>query len=755
MAGYRFIARLCRLAATGLICGAALAPALAQTGVYTMNVDLNNNQGALKKPGLGSLFGVSGVAGGLTDGYLYTGALLTVSASQGRPGENGSNLFSTERVAPLIRGKGIKMICRFNDLLYNFAPYQWDGLAVWDSRVDAATRAVSQNYKDVVLCIAPFNEPDNKFGVESSRPFMTDTALPAGNYDDKVNWLWTRTVRRIRAIDGTIPIMGPNWENYRPWERNGADQTRMRNFLSNAIATSTVPDYIGWHSLGASPGDMPLAITDYYRPLENELQLPGRPKQLINEEYGGSQNYVYDPVYKTYTGDFEGVPGTMLKHMAELERYGVDYGSSAIYGNGGLVANTVRYPWVANGRKTGGWFLMNWYRQMTGYKCFVNSWRDRAYQKFDGIASYDASTRTATVLVGGSDDAADIKVFNVAGKIGSNVRVRVDCAQWETYPNEPGRVNRAYLGGDPHDRTLNTYDKTFTCDASGHLVVPLHRIEGYNAYRILVSPTAAPASYPGKYEAENASVVGARKTYSATQCSAGGYVGGIDGAGSYAEFTVSVASRGLYALTVRHARASSGATTHILTVNGQSQGVVNYPVQTNGWSDSELRTVTRRVALEAGTNVIRFAKGDGYAELDFIDLQPDTHQYEAEFARLNNVNPGFFRDMINVPNYVGSIDQTDSWVEFQVEAPKTGTYTFQVGYANGTTSNSTHSVSVNGTPAGSVTYVPTGGWLGSIADPNTVRKTVNVTVSLNAGMNTIRLTKGTGYAELEYAYLYY
>jgi hypothetical protein len=66
-----------------------------------------------------------------------------------------------------------------------------------------------------------------------------------------------------------------------------------------------------------------------------------------------------------------------------------------------------------------------------------------------------------------------------------------------------------------------------------------------------------------------------------------------------------------------------------------------------------------------------------------------------------------------------------------------------IRYANGTGTNATHNLSVNGGSSQTVTYPATSGW-GQFGDKV-------VTVNLNAGANTIRLTKGaTGYAELDY-----
>lgn len=96
--------------------------------------------------------------------------------------------------------------------------------------------------------------------------------------------------------------------------------------------------------------------------------------------------------------------------------------------------------------------------------------------------------------------------------------------------------------------------------------------------------------------------------------------------------------------------------------------------------------------------------------------------------------------------YVGTIDYSDSYVEFTVNVPSARTYTLNIRYANGTGASSTHAMSVNGGAAATITYPNTGGWFraGTAA-------TLTTSVSLQAGSNKIRFAKGsTGYAEIDY-----
>ncbi len=703
------------------------------TSASDITIDFTKKGGPLKKAGVGSLFGVSAISGGFADKTRIDNSLIIVSASQGRIGENGSNPFSTDAIAPIIRGTGVKMVCRFGDLVYGW-PYVWTTTADWLKQVDAATRTVSSSYKDVTLCIAPFNEPDHTL----QGAFMTDPTLPAGTYDEKVVWLWTQTVKLIRSIDASIPIMGPNWESYRPWERNGADQIRTRAFLVNAINTNTVPDIMGFHSLGPSPGDVPLTLSNYYRPLEQELNLPGAPKKIIIEEYGPGTN------------DFEGVPGTVIKHLAEFARSGVDYGSMGIYANGGTLGNTMRYSYDYNSQPNAGWYMFNWYKQMTGEYVPVSRWDTRYYQAFDGVASWDNTSKTATVILGGSDDNADVKLLGIGALINAQVRVVLESTVWDVFSNEPGAV--VENGGDPKTGTYNIFDKTFTCDGSGNLSIPIHTLSKYNAYRLVITAVASPATYATKYEAETAAISQSiAYTNNALTTSATGYVGGINNAGSYVQFnTVNAAADGIYVMTVRYASAAGVGATHIVSVNGEGQGAVAYDT-TKGWSTDGLKTITKKLILKQGNNVIRLGKGNGYAELDYIDVRPETHRYEAEYALVNDANKSNYASEINYPDYVGGINNTDSYVEFTIDAPDTAMFALKIRYANGTTSNSTHAVLVNGKASGIATYVPTSGWL--VNAPIANSNTACINVSLNGGLNKVRLTKVDGYAELDYVIL--
>jgi hypothetical protein len=128
-------------------------------------------------------------------------------------------------------------------------------------------------------------------------------------------------------------------------------------------------------------------------------------------------------------------------------------------------------------------------------------------------------------------------------------------------------------------------------------------------------------------------------------------------------------------------------------------------------------------------------------------------RYEAENATV--VNAGrFSSSSASAGGYVGQIDgtgdaRTDAFVDFLVNVPQTRAYTMNIRYANATGATATQGLAYNGSAWQTVSYPNTGTW-GSFGS------SVNATVNLNAGWNSIRLAKGapyfaggTGYAELD------
>ena len=125
-----------------------------------------------------------------------------------------------------------------------------------------------------------------------------------------------------------------------------------------------------------------------------------------------------------------------------------------------------------------------------------------------------------------------------------------------------------------------------------------------------------------KYEAENGIITHAEITnggtnYSTT-VSAGKYVGKIDYSDSAVQFNNIYASKaGTYTLEIAYASGSEGYATHLLSVNGGTAQTVKYsPIDGFGKFTRAYASVT----LNQGNNTISLAKGNNFAELDYISV---------------------------------------------------------------------------------------------------------------------------------------
>jgi arabinan endo-1,5-alpha-L-arabinosidase len=121
-------------------------------------------------------------------------------------------------------------------------------------------------------------------------------------------------------------------------------------------------------------------------------------------------------------------------------------------------------------------------------------------------------------------------------------------------------------------------------------------------------------------EAEHA-VLGGDSILTATGTGASNneYVGSINGANSSVEFLTNAFQAGTYGLVVRYA-AGDAASTQKLSVNGAAAVTVSYP-KTPAWGTFPSgQVVVLDVVLKKGRNSLKFTKGDGFAELDRIDL---------------------------------------------------------------------------------------------------------------------------------------
>lgn len=187
-----------------------------------------------------------------------------------------------------------------------------------------------------------------------------------------------------------------------------------------------------------------------------------------------------------------------------------------------------------------------------------------------------------------------------------------------------------------------------------------------------------------------------------------------------------------------------------VTDAGGASRTLNIPAS-SGWTRRELADIP----LSAGTATvtIRAASGNGFLFVDDLGLvktsgddpPPSGQRYEAETTpavcqgTIDSNHAGF-----SGGGFCNGTNATGAYAQFTVNAPEAGTATLGVRFANGASSARPANLVVNGATVATVSFEPTGAW--------TTWSTKTLTVSLNAGNNTIRLdpTTAIGLPNVDY-----
>jgi GH43 family beta-xylosidase len=248
------------------------------------------------------------------------------------------------------------------------------------------------------------------------------------------------------------------------------------------------------------------------------------------------------------------------------------------------------------------------------------------------------------------------------------------------------------------------------------------------------TPLPSPTLYNAEYATINGGTVQSRSGALSTMTASG-----IDATGDYVQFSkVNVPTAGTYKMIVRYSSGTGVTPTYTVQVNG---GTVNTLNLVSGTDWNVFRQVTTNIALNAGDNVIKIGKGTSTAELDAITLP----RQEAEFSRIFGGAVANVRSNAQVGYDVGSINWPGSdGVEFgannSILTLVAGNQTVSVHYSAGWGA-ATQKVSVNGGTPVTISYAGTTDW-------NTFG-TATVTLNLPVGLNTVKFTADTGYAEID------
>jgi hypothetical protein len=374
---------------------------------------------------------------------------------------------------------------------------------------------------------------------------------------------------------------------------------------------------------------------------------------------------------------------------------------------------------------------------------------------------------SGTNVVAGSCSGT-LSQWNFTASVTDNFSLAVSPSSGSALPGDTvtATVQTAVVSGTAQTVALSAPGATFappSVTAGGSSVMTVTAPATPGSYTITITGTApavthtatftltvTPPGGTGRYEAENALISQGAVATNHLNFSGTGFVDYTNVSGSYVEFTVSATAAGNATVVIGYANGTTTNRPMDVSVNGVTAASGSAFNGTANWDTWAAKTYT--LALAAGTNKIRFTAttANGGPNVDYIDVsgttpQPPVTKYEAENATisqgiLETLHPGYSGTAyVNGDNVIGS------YVEFTVTAAVSGPAQLRVRYANGTTANRPASIIVNGTTiVASQAFSPTANW-DTWAD-------INLTVTLNAGSNTIRLTgtTATGPANIDF-----
>ncbi len=669
-------------------------------------VDLSVNTGAIKYGASGFLYGM-GSEGVPTDNVLLPLNPYTTAqkAPDGLQHPNGDAL----KIAPQFIRNGGRYVQIYMQDIYQNWPYENLGINDYLAKVDTMVRKVVADPNRSKYVYVPFNEPDQIWY--------------SGNVTGLCND-WKTIYNKIRSIDSTAKIAGPNFAAY--------NNTAYNQFMTFCKNNSCLPDVITWHELGNSFFTSWYSNVSNYRAIETNLGISARPIS-INE-------------YARSSGDL-GVPGNLVQWMTRLENSKVE-GCLAYWTIAGSLNDLV----TQNNKATGGWWLYKWYGELTGNTVQVTPPTQNG--SLQGLAAHDSAKKQARVLFGGAPGSGDVFATDVVVKgfpsyFGSSVRITL----WEI----------ATTGTNPSNGPVFKQEGDYTI-SNGQILVPVTNMKALSAYQMIVTPNTdlSTANVSNRYEAEYAKITGTANIASAeTGYSGTGYSQGYGNTNNAStNFVVTAANDGYYNVTLRYAAgpySGAPATRYLrMAVNGGLTKDVAC-AQTGSWST--WASATTKVFLQAGINRLDFkaytTDESDCVNIDYIDVAATTGtitNYEAE-ASGNTLGGTAVRTSDSAASggqYVGYIGNgAANTLQFNnVNVAAAGTYRMVVQFANaekiGDHAYNNNivdryaTVSVNGGTAVGYYWYNTLAW-------NTYR-TIVFDVSLNAGNNTIRFGSTNGYA---------
>ncbi|RKP54446.1 carbohydrate-binding protein [Cohnella endophytica] len=261
-----------------------------------------------------------------------------------------------------------------------------------------------------------------------------------------------------------------------------------------------------------------------------------------------------------------------------------------------------------------------------------------------------------------------------------------------------------------------------------------------NLDKITINSTSVPdvAAIPGKIEAENYNYMWGVQTETTSDTGGGLNVGWIDN-GDWMDYAVNVLSTSAYTVSLRVASGISGGQLQVRDGAGSVLSMVSIP-NTGGWQT--WTTVTSNVSLPAGNQILRLYAATGGFNVNWMSLATSAGPLSLVYQAENNtILSGGARVMTDHANYFGSgfvagYELQGASTKFTVNVPSQGLRNVALRYANGSGTQRTVSIYVNGVKIRQTALPQLASW--------DAWGTKTESLNLLAGNNTIEYKYDTG-----------
>jgi hypothetical protein len=412
--------------AGGLVTATSLSAISA--AATTLKVDLSSNVRPATHVGEGSLYGVTeklpaDVMGLIAPLHpkMFTNPAADVQQRW------GDAIVVAGRVAPT----GATVTIRLADWFPGW--YSFSNMNDWLDKMSQTVSRKKAAGLTNVYAYEIWNEPNGTWSSNNALSF---------------NEFWRQSYVKLRYLDPGVRITGPSLSFY--------DERTLKDFLSFCKANDCLPDIVGWHE-----GTHIASDVQAYRALEKQLGIG--PLPITMNEYSGSGRI-----------DDEGRPGASAPLIAQLERSGVDTACITYWdvphpGRLGTLMAT-------DTDRNGGWWFYEWYGEMTG-NMVATTPTVQDGTTLDGVASLDATSATASVVFGGTNDGTVqvvVQGFGAAPLFSVGVHAVVEHTPF---------VNRSTVVDAPD--TISTTDLAISND---QITISIAHTNANDGYRLTLRP---------------------------------------------------------------------------------------------------------------------------------------------------------------------------------------------------------------------------------------------------------------------------